>query len=133
MLVSTFAASMTISLTQYGMFGAIYVALMPSVADPDPRSGAFLALHPGSGIGKTSGSGSGMNDPDHISESLKQFFLVKTLKFFDADPGSGMEKIPIRDPGWKNSDLGSGIREKHPGSATLLIPVPDGESNPAGR
>jgi hypothetical protein len=73
-----------------------------------------------------------MNDPDHISESLKTIFWVKILKFFDEDPGSGMEKIPIRDPGWKNSDLGSGIREKHPESATLLIPVPDGESDPAG-
>jgi hypothetical protein len=40
-----------------------------------------------------SGSGSGINDPDHISESC-------------------------RDPGWKN--FGSGIRDKHPGSATLL-------------
>jgi hypothetical protein len=44
-----------------------------------------------------------MNNPDHISESLKINFWVK--KFFDADPGSGMEKILIRD--------------KHPGSATL--------------
>jgi hypothetical protein len=31
----------------------------------------------------------------------------------------------IRDPGWKNSDpglkkVGSGIRDKHPGSATLV-------------
>jgi hypothetical protein len=31
-------ASLTISITQYGMFGATYVALMPSVADPE----AFL-------------------------------------------------------------------------------------------
>jgi hypothetical protein len=37
--------------------------------------------------------------------------LVKILKFFDADLGSGMEKIRIRDP------------EKHPGSATLLIMI----------
>jgi hypothetical protein len=34
--------------------------------------------------------------------------LNKILKFFDADPGSGMEKIRIR------------IRDKHPGSATLM-------------
>jgi hypothetical protein len=45
------------------------------------------------------GSGSGMNNPDHISESLEAFFWVKILKFFDADPGSEMEKIWIRDPG----------------------------------
>jgi hypothetical protein len=56
-----------------------------------------------------------MNIPDHNSVSLKTIFGVKILKFFDADadpgifltldPGSGMEKIWIRD--------------KHPGSATL--------------
>ncbi len=33
------------------------------------------------------------------------FFGVKILKFFDEDPGSGMETVRIRD--------------KHPGSATL--------------
>jgi hypothetical protein len=32
-------------------------------------------------------SASGMNNPDHISESLETIFLVKILKFFDADPG----------------------------------------------
>jgi hypothetical protein len=37
-----------------------------------------------------------------------------------SDPGSGMEKSRIRDPGWKK--VGSGIRDKHPGSATL-VPV----------
>ncbi len=30
---------------------------------------------PGSRMGKKSGSGSGMNNPDHISESLKNSFL----------------------------------------------------------
>jgi hypothetical protein len=52
------------------------------VADPDP----------GSGMGKKSGSG--MNNPDHISESLT-IFGVKIHKFFDADPRSG---INIPDP-----------------------------------
>jgi hypothetical protein len=49
-----------------------------------------------------------MNNPDHISELRNHIpvFYVKILKFFDADPGSGMEK--------------SRIREKHPGSATLV-------------
>jgi hypothetical protein len=42
---------------------------------------------------------------DHISENLETTFRFKILKFFNADPGSGMEKIRIRD--------------KHPGSATL--------------
>jgi hypothetical protein len=52
------------------------------------------------GSGKKFGSGSGMNNPNHISESLETIFWVKVLKFFDADPGlkkfdpgSGMEKI----------------------------------------
>jgi hypothetical protein len=56
-----------------------------------------------------------LNIPDHISESLKPFFGLKILKFFDEnpdpagirnlfDPGSGMEKfgpgsrINIPDP-----------------------------------
>ncbi len=38
--------------------------------------------------------GSGMNNPDHISESLETIFWVKILKFFDGDPGSGMINIP---------------------------------------
>jgi hypothetical protein len=40
-------------------------------------------------MGRKSGSGSEMNNPDHISESLETIFLVKILKFFDAgaDPG----------------------------------------------
>ncbi len=67
----------------------------PSV--PDPGSAAFLT--PGSGIDKKFGSGSRIYNPDHhISESLGTIFWVKILKFFDADPGYGMEKIRIRDP-----------------------------------
>jgi len=58
------------------------------------------------------GSGSGMNNPDHISESLETVFSVKILKFFDAVPGSGMEKIWIRDG--KNLDPGSGINIPNP-------------------
>jgi hypothetical protein len=64
-------------------------------------------------MGRKSGTGSGMNIPDHISESLETIFWVKILKFFNADPGwknsdpgSGMGKIRIRDG--KNSDPGSG-------------------------
>jgi hypothetical protein len=57
-----------------------------------------------------------MNNPDHNSESLKNYFWDKILKFFDADqgwkkfgsgiregknsdPASEMEKIRIQDPG----------------------------------
>jgi hypothetical protein len=84
--------------------------LFSSAADPDP------------------GSGSGRNNPDNISEGLETIFRVKILKFFDADPGSGMKRIRIwdpgsgnRDPGWKK--IGSGIRDNHPGSASLLFRV----------
>jgi hypothetical protein len=53
-----------------------------------------------------------MNNPDHISECLETIFRVKQLKFFDADPVSGMEKIQIRDA--KNSDPVSGINIPDP-------------------
>jgi hypothetical protein len=43
-----------------------------------------------------------MNNPEHISESLKIIFGSKYLTF-DAGPGSGMEK---------NSDPGSGDGKK---------------------
>jgi hypothetical protein len=43
-----------------------------------------------------------MNDTDHISECLETIVWVKILEFFDADPGSGIEKfgsgINIPDP-----------------------------------
>jgi hypothetical protein len=55
-------------------------------------------------MGKKSRSGSGMNIPDHISESSVTLFWVKILKFFDADPGS--EIFFTLDLGWKNSDPG---------------------------
>jgi hypothetical protein len=73
-----------------------------SVADPDP----------GSRVKKIPdrGSGSGMNIPDHISKSLKTNFLGRDPEFFfTLDPVSE----------WTN--FGSGIWDKHPGSATLRI------------
>jgi len=36
-----------------------------------------------------------MNNPDHISESFETNIWVKILKFFDADPGSGVKKLNI--------------------------------------
>ncbi len=63
-------------------------------------------------MGKKSGSGSGMNNPDHISESLEPFFGLKYMKFFDADPGSGIEKNLIKDG--TNSDPRSGINIRDP-------------------
>jgi hypothetical protein len=41
----------------------------------------------------------GWNNLDHISASLETILWVEIHKFFDADPGSGMEKIQIWDPG----------------------------------
>jgi hypothetical protein len=61
-------------------------------------------LSPGSGIGKKSGSGSGINNPDHISASLT-FFLLFGFEYYPSG-GFGMGKIRIRD--------------KHPGTAMLV-------------
>jgi hypothetical protein len=67
-------------------------------------------------MGKKSGSGSGMNNPYHIfSIAYKPIFWVKILKFFDADPGCKKFGSGIRV-----EKIGSEIRDKHPGSATLL-------------
>jgi hypothetical protein len=72
-----------------------------NVTDPDPGSGAFLT--PESGMGKISGSASRIRirdeQPGPYTRGLRNNFWVKILKFFDADPGSGMEKIRIRDRG----------------------------------
>jgi hypothetical protein len=38
-------------------------------------------------MGKKSGSGSEMNNQDHISKSLETIFWVEILKFFNLDPG----------------------------------------------
>jgi hypothetical protein len=63
-------------------------------------------------MGKKSGSGSGMNNPDNNSKSLETNFGLKYLNSLmrirdgkNSDPRSGMKKIRIQD--------------KHPGSATL--------------
>ncbi len=78
----------------------------------DPGSGAFLTT--GSGMGKKSGSRSRIRirdeKPGSYFRELRKHFLVKILQFFDVDRGSGMEKIRIRDPGWKK--IGSVIRSR---------------------
>ncbi len=61
--------------------------------------------------------GSGMNISDHIFKGLETIFWVKILKFFDADPDSWI--FLTLDPGFGVEKFGSGIRDKHPGSATL--------------
>jgi hypothetical protein len=56
-------------------------------------------------MGRKSASGSGIRDEQPGSYFLELrnhffgFFRVKILKFFDADLGSGMETVRIRDPG----------------------------------
>jgi hypothetical protein len=60
-------------------------------------------------MGKISGSGSGMNNPDHISESIETIFGLKYLNSLMRI--RVIEKILIRDgknsdPGRKNSDPG---------------------------
>jgi hypothetical protein len=64
-------------------------------------------------MGKKSGSGSGMNNPDHIFESLKTIFWVKINSLMRIRDGKSSYL------GWKT--FGSGILDKHPGSATLFV------------
>ncbi len=88
-----------------------------SVADPDPWSGAFLTL----GRKKNWCLIRDLRWTSKVifSISEKQFFEVKILKFFYADTDLVSFWLRIWDPVWKNSGLWSGIRHKHPGSATL--------------
>jgi hypothetical protein len=45
----------------------------------------------------------------YFLELRNHFFLFLMLKYFDEDPGTGMETVRIRDPRWKK--VGSGIRD----------------------
>jgi hypothetical protein len=77
-------------------------------------------LTSGSGIrdGRKSASGSGIRyeQPGSYFLELRNHFFaflgVKILKFFDEDPGSGMETVRIRDG--KKSDPGLGINIPDP-------------------
>jgi hypothetical protein len=65
--------------------------------------------------------GSGIRDEQpgsYFLELRNHFFGVKILKFFDGDPGSGMETVRIRDPGWKK--VGSGINIPDPQHCLFL-------------
>jgi hypothetical protein len=76
-------------------------------------------------MGTKSASGSGIRDeqPESYFLELRNhffgFFWVKILKFFDADPGSGIRDGDSSDPG--SGMEKSRIRDKHSGSATLLV------------
>jgi hypothetical protein len=58
-----------------------------------------------------------MNIPGHFPKAWKQFLGLKILEFLDADPGSGIFLTP--NPGSGMGKVGSGIRDTHPGTATL--------------
>ncbi len=72
-------------------------------------SGALLT--PGAGMVKKPGSGSGMNNLDHIYESLETIFGLKYLNSL----------MRIRDPGWKIRIRDSGWKKF--GSATLRYTI----------
>jgi hypothetical protein len=101
------------AINKYIYIGKASTCLPHSVADPDPGSGAFLT--PGSGIQDEQKTRIRIRDdkPNHISESSETIFELKYLnslmRIWDGKnlvPGSGMEKIRIKD--------------KHPGSIILL-------------
>jgi hypothetical protein len=95
-----------------------------SVAYPDPRSGAFLTPRSGSGIRNWKKTRAIIRHPGWTSRILFEnlipfnFFGLKILKSFDADPGSGI--LSILDPVSRMEEIGSGIRHKFPGSATMI-------------
>ncbi len=57
-------------------------------------------------------------DPDPGWTTRIIFPRASKLKFFNTDPESGMEKMLIRYPGWKNSDPGSGVNIPDPQHCT---------------
>jgi hypothetical protein len=57
-----------------------------------------------------------MNNPCHISESLETIFCVKILKFFDADPGSGMEKF---GSGMEKIRMNVNLKSRYTGNAAV--------------
>jgi hypothetical protein len=63
---------------------------------------------------KIRSSGSWINIPDHISQSLETILWVKILKFFEADPDPGFGNL--YDPGSGIAKFGSGIRDTGTGS-----------------
>jgi hypothetical protein len=80
-----------------------------SVADPDPRSGAFLTC--GSGMGKKQDPDRDEHPESYFRELGNSFFGQKYFEFFDADPDPGSERN-LFDPGSGMEKFGLGIREK---------------------
>ncbi len=122
-----------------------HFSLFYSVADPDPGSGAFLT--PGSGIRNRffPDPGSRISDPGsqtHIFEGFSDNFLGKNFNnSWKIGPNFFLQHIKykiifsfVKFVATKNgvtkknfsplsfvAVFGSGIRDKHPGSATLLF------------
>jgi hypothetical protein len=66
-----------------------------------------------------------IRDPFFLTRT-DPIFWIKIIKLFDADPGSGMEKIRIRDPEWENFQsemIKNRIRKKHLGTLRQLFQV----------
>ncbi len=76
-------------------------------------------------MGRKSASGSGIRDeqPGSYYLELRNHFFglfgVKILKFFDVDPGFGMETVRIRDG--KKSDPGFGINIPDPQHCMIAL------------
>ncbi len=101
-------------------FWVIFVVLRIRIRDP----GTFEPLDPGwvKNQDPGSGSGSGTNIPDHISENSEIIFWVKILTFLyaDVDPDPGLFfDAGIRDG--KNPDSGSG--ENIPDPQHCILPA----------
>jgi hypothetical protein len=75
------------------------------IRDPEKTYSGSRIPDPGVKKAPDPGSGSATLFP----RAYNPFFWVKILKFFDADPGSGMEKNRTRDPGWKKFRSGINI------------------------
>ncbi len=95
----------------------VVISFANSVADQG--SGAFWT--PGSGMGKKSGSGSGMNNPEagSISESLE------TICWAETEFPTYLNSIRIRYPGWKK--FGSAIQDKKKYESWKNIPQTRGK------
>jgi hypothetical protein len=75
-----------------------------SIADPDPECGIDAFFDPGIRDGKKLDPGSAINIQKHIYKSLVTIVWVKNAKRYSC----GYAFLTL-DPGWKNSDPGSGI------------------------
>ncbi len=91
----------------------IFLAVIPKIQCCGPGSWIRCLFDPGIRDVKKSGSGSGMNNPDHISESLETIFCVKILNFL----------MRIWYPEWKK--FGPGIRDRKYSDPKFGINIPD--------